>query len=152
MSHGFVRDMLTVDSQKMHLQLGAFLSGSLLLGISWIASLIFELQEIASLASLVSALLLGAPLVVNAMKDLWQSRLEMNELAALSFMASLGTAQYQVAAVIALFLVGSEMIEYRSQLGARKNLQALLRLAPRKALVKKRRRLRGGRCDHSLPR
>jgi Cd2+/Zn2+-exporting ATPase len=33
--------------------------------------------------------------------------------------------------------VGSELIEYRSQLGARKNLQALLRLAPRKARVQR---------------
>jgi Cd2+/Zn2+-exporting ATPase len=129
--------MLTVDSQKMRLQLGVFLFGGLLLGISWVATFLFERQEIAVLVALLAAVLLGAPLVYNAIKDLWQGRLEMNELAALSFMASLGTAQYQVAAVIALFLVGAELIEFRSQLGARKNLQALLRLAPSKARIQR---------------
>ena len=57
----------------------------------------------------------------------------MNELAALSFVVALGSRQYQAAALIAFFLIASQLIEYRSQFGARKNIEALLRLAPQKA-------------------
>jgi len=137
MPHGFVRDMIEADTRNFRLQLGACLMGGLLLGISYISNFLFDYSELSAVVSLTAALLLGAPLVYNALKDLWLDRMEMNELAALSFVVSVASAQYQVAAWIALFLVGSQLIEYRSQLGARKNLEALLRLAPRKAWVQR---------------
>jgi len=138
MPHGFVRDMLKTDNENFRLQLGACLLGSLLLGISYISNFLFDYPEFSAFVSLPAAVLLGAPLVYNALKDLWLNRIEMNELAALSFVASLASSQYKVAALIALFLVGSQLIEYRSQLGAQKNLEALLKLSPRKAWVQTR--------------
>lgn len=137
MPHGFVRDILDANTVNFRLQLGACLSGALLLGVSYISFFIFNDQELAAFVSLFAALLLGAPLVFNAFIDLWRNRVEMNELAALSFVVSMASTQYQVASWIALFLVGSELIEYKSQLGARKNLEALLRLAPQTAWVQR---------------
>jgi Cd2+/Zn2+-exporting ATPase len=135
MAHGFVKEMLDAEPQNFRLTLGACLLGGLLLGISYLALLVFDQVELSAMVSLAAAILLGSPLVYNALKDLWLNRLEMNELAALSFIVSLGSTQYQTAALIAFFLVGAQLIEYRSQLGARKNLEALLRLAPQKAWV-----------------
>ncbi|BBO68410.1 ATPase P [Desulfosarcina alkanivorans] len=137
MAHGFVREMMQADSANFRLQLGACLLGGLLLGVSYLSAWVLDQVELAALVSLSAAILLGAPLVYNALKDLWRDRLEMNELAALSFVVSLGSTQYQTAALIAFFLVGAQLIEYRSQLGARKNLEALLRLAPQRAWVQR---------------
>jgi Cd2+/Zn2+-exporting ATPase len=137
MAHGFVREMLEVEPRNFHLTLGACLLGGLLLGVSYVALLVFDQTELSAMVSLSAAILLGSPLVYNALKDLWLNRLEMNELAALSFIVSLGSTQYQTAALIAFFLVGAQLIEFRSQLGARKNLEALLRLAPQKAWVRR---------------
>jgi Cd2+/Zn2+-exporting ATPase len=135
MAHGFVREMLEADPRNVRLTLGACLLGGLLLGVSYLALLAFDQAELSAMVSLSAAILLGTPLVYNAFKDLWLNRLEMNELAALSFIVSLGSTQYQTAALIGFFLVGAQLIEYRSQLGARKNLEALLRLRPHKAWV-----------------
>jgi len=135
MAHGFVRDMVEAKTGKFRLQLGICLTGGIVLINSYVAGLLFELPELSVFISLAAAILLGTPLVYNALKDLWLNRVEMNELAALSFVASFGSGQYQIAALIALFLVGSELIEYRSQLGARKNIEALLKLTPHRAFV-----------------
>lgn len=137
MPHGFVREMMEPDAGKFHLQLGVCLMGGLLLAISYPAEIFLRHMELSATIALISALMLGAPLVVNALKDLWFNRIEMNELAALSFMVSLGSNQYRAAAFIALFLVGAHLIEYRAQLGARKNLEDLLRLTPHRALVQR---------------
>ncbi len=138
MAHGFVRHIIEADTGNLRLQLGACLVGTMLLGLSYISGVFFDYPEMPAFVALFAAILLGAPLVFNALKDLWLNRTEMNELAALSFVVSIAVAQYQVAAWIALFLVGSQLIEYRSQLGARKNIEALLRLAPRKAWVQRK--------------
>jgi len=137
MAHGFVREMLDAEPNHFRLTLGACLFGGLLLIVSYLALIVFDQVELSAMVSLAAAILLGSPLVYNAIKALWLNRLEMNELAALSFIVSLGSTQYQTAALIAFFLVGAQLIEYRSQLGARKNLEALLRLAPQKAWVKR---------------
>jgi Cd2+/Zn2+-exporting ATPase len=133
MAHGFVRQMLEAEPGNFRLTLVVCLLGGLLLGVSYLALLVFDQPELSAMVSLSAAILLGSPLVYNALKDLWFNRMEMNELAALSFIVSLGSTQYQTAALIAFFLVGAQLIEYRSQLGARKNIEALLRLRPQKA-------------------
>ncbi|WP_419661144.1 CadA: predicted cadmium-transporting ATPase [Desulfosarcina variabilis str. Montpellier] len=135
MPHGFVRDMIAADACNFRLQLAACLIGGLLLGVSYLSAMVFDGVELPSLAAFGAALLLGSPLVYSALSDLWNDRTEMNELAALSFVVALGSRQYQAAALIAFFLIASQLIEYRSQFGARKNIEALLRLAPQKAWV-----------------
>jgi len=127
--------MLT-DRAHFRLQLGACIVGALLLGVSYISHVLFAEPDLSAFVSLSAAVLLGAPLVISALRDLWLNRIEMNELAALSFLVSLGSSQYKVAAIIALFLFGSQLIEYQSEFGARKSLESLFRLTPRKASVR----------------
>ncbi|MBD3346875.1 MAG: cadmium-translocating P-type ATPase [Chitinivibrionales bacterium] len=136
MAHGFVKQMLENESRRFHLQVITCLMGGFFLFNSYLASFLFDKSEYGDFCALPAALFLGTPLVFHALKDLWDQRLEMNELAALSFIASFSTGEYRVAAFIALFMIVSTLIEYRSQLGARKNLEALLRLSPSLARIK----------------
>jgi len=111
MAHGFVREMLDAEPQNFRLTLGACLFGGLLLGVSYLALLVFDQVELSAIVSLAAVILLISPLIYNELKDLWVNRLEMNELAALSFIVSLGSTQYQTAAMIAFFLVGAQLIQ-----------------------------------------
>ncbi len=133
MAHSFLKKMLETESNRFQLQIVSCLLGGVLLLNYFIASFIFKDDTIYSLLAIASALLLGVPLVWQALIDLWHGRAEMNELAALSFLASFSIGEYPTAAIIAFFMVISQLIEYRSQLGARKNIESLLRLSPNKA-------------------
>ncbi len=129
--------MLETESDRFQVQLYGCLAGGFFLVNSYLADFILRKPELSALLSLVSALLLGMPLIYHALRDLLARQLEMNELAALSFVASFGTGNYQAAAFIAFFMIITQLIEYRSQLGARKNIEALMRLSPQKARVER---------------
>lgn len=55
MPHGFVRDMLEVDTRNFRLMLGACLIGGLLLGVSYLSNLLFQYTELTALVSLSAA-------------------------------------------------------------------------------------------------
>jgi hypothetical protein len=76
MPHGFVREMLSADRNHFRLTLCACLFGGLLLGVSYLALLMFDQVELSAMVSLTAALLLGSPLVYNELKDLWLNRLD----------------------------------------------------------------------------
>ena len=60
MPHGFARDMIAADAGNFRLQLAACLIGGLLLGVSYLSAMIFDVVELPSLAALGAALLLGS--------------------------------------------------------------------------------------------
>ncbi|MBD3316068.1 MAG: heavy metal translocating P-type ATPase, partial [Chitinivibrionales bacterium] len=134
MAHAFVKKMLETEAQRYRLQMIACIAGSFVLANSYLAARLYG-PEISALLALSAAVLLGAPLIYHALVDLLSESVELNELAALSFVAAFCTAEYNVAAMIALFMVISQLIEFRSQVGARRNIEALLRLAPKRVLV-----------------
>jgi Cd2+/Zn2+-exporting ATPase len=150
MAHSFVKDMIETETHRFRIQMIVCLAGGFVLTNSYLASRLYG-PEIAAMLAMGAALLLGAPLVVHALTDLLSQSLELNELAALSFVAAFCTAQYQVAAVIALFMVVSQLIEFRSQLGARRSIEALLRLAPKRVLVERSGELREIDADRVRP-
>jgi Cd2+/Zn2+-exporting ATPase len=133
MVHKYLKKMIHNESRQFYFQLTLFFIGACFLVNSVLAGYLFSLPEIPVMLAFVAALFLGGPIIVNAAVDLWFSRNEMNELVALSILAALCSGEYQVAAVIALFMMISVLLEYRSQLGARKNIESLLRLSPQKA-------------------
>lgn len=137
MAHDFLNKMLESESGRFRVQLYGCLAGGFFLMNSYLADFILKKVELSALLSLVAALLLGMPLVYHALRDLLDRQLEMNELAALSFVASFGAGNYQAAAFIAFFMIVTQLIEYRSQMGARKNIEALMRLSPQKARIER---------------
>lgn len=133
MAHRFLQKMLRADTHTFQGRILICLLGVVLLGNAFAARILFPQEPISDLLAALSALLLGGPLLYQAAIDLWRGASEMNELAALGFLAAFSSTQYKTAAAIAFFMLLSQLLEYRSQLGARKAIEALLRLAPRTA-------------------
>ena len=134
MPHNFVKDVVEAETGKAGVQIVAALVGGVLLVNSLVAGAIFDHPSCADLLAMTAAILLGAPLVYQALVDLWHERMEMNELAALAVVAAFATGRYLTAGAVAFFMIISVLIEYRSALGARKSIESLIRLTPTKAL------------------
>lgn len=85
------------------------------------------------LLAMLGALLLGAPIVVHAIKSLIQRHAHMDELVALAIVAAFVTQKYATAGFVAFFMLLSELIETRTALGARASIESLIKLTPTKA-------------------
>src|SRR5690606_36252222 len=77
--------------------------------------------------------LLGAPLVWTAVKDLMKGKLFMNELIALAVIAAFARGNYLEAAAVAFFTIIAVLIENRTALGARASIESLIRITPTRA-------------------
>jgi Cd2+/Zn2+-exporting ATPase len=82
---------------------------------------------------MLGALLLGAPVVIHAIKSLLQGESHMDELAALGIVAAFATQEYVAAGLIGFFMLLSELVETRTALGARASIESLIRLTPVRA-------------------
>ncbi len=83
MAHDFVKEMIGSERGHAGAQITIMLAGGFLLITSMGASLIFAKPFYGGIVAMVAAVLLGTPLVLQAVRDLWRGRTEMNELAAL---------------------------------------------------------------------
>jgi Cd2+/Zn2+-exporting ATPase len=116
------------------------LLGGVLLIVAALASLLLpgngpdEQSFHAALVAAVAAIMLGGPIVLDALKGLWQGRVQVNQLAAVAIVAAFATPMYQTAGWIAFFMSLSTLIESRTALGARRTIERLLRLTPTKAI------------------
>jgi Zn2+/Cd2+-exporting ATPase len=85
------------------------------------------------LFAMLGAILLGAPIIVHAIRSLFRGKSQMDELAALGIIAAFVTGEYIAAGLIGFFMLLSELIETRTALGARASIESLIRLTPVKA-------------------
>ncbi|MCH8964768.1 MAG: cation-translocating P-type ATPase [Planctomycetes bacterium] len=125
----------------------AMLLGAVLVFLSYIAPWIYSDQNLrvieggretmrgfhADLMALVGALMLGAPLIWTAVKNLWRGEMHMDELVAMAVLAAIAIGDYREAGLIAFFMIIVELIESRSALGARAAIASLIHLTPEKA-------------------
>ncbi len=143
-SHDFVKEELQLESQqgRISLQIVATLLGGVLLIAGVAARFIFEgsvgadgemTNIYADTLGMFSALLLGTPLVIVAIKDLARGHYHMNELVALAVLAAFVMGWYIEAAAIAFFMIISVLIENRTALGARASIESLVRITPTRA-------------------
>ena len=135
MAHQHVKEDLELQEQtgRVSLQILATLVGGTLLICSVIAQFLFDGEFYPAVLGFVSAILLGAPLVWIAIKDLLHGHMHMNELVALAVLAAFATAQYQEAAAIAFFMIISVLIENRTALGAAASIESLVKITPTRA-------------------
>ncbi len=146
MAHDFVEEGLQIESQtgRISLQILATLFGGVLLIASLVAVLVFEDREQSDLLAMISAILLGAPLVWVALKDLWHGHMHFNELVALAVAAAFAMGRpegaedalfsgYHEAASIAFFMIISVLIESRTALGAQASIESLVKITPTRA-------------------
>lgn len=121
------------ETGRVGLQIIATLIGGTFLLSSVAAGFLFDSDFYPTSLSLVSAMLLGSPLVWVAMKDLLDGRAHMNELVALAVLAAFAIGSYQEAAAISFFTILSVLIENRTALGAQASIESLVRITPTRA-------------------
>jgi Cd2+/Zn2+-exporting ATPase len=80
-----------------------------------------------------AAVLLGAPLVAAALRDLVRGQAGMNALVALAVAGAAASGNYQESAAVALFMIVSGLIEKRTAIGAQASIESLIKLSPTKA-------------------
>ena len=96
MAHDHIKHDLEIQDQtgRVTLQIMATLVGGALLVCSAAAQVLFDHEFYPAALGLMSALLLGAPLVWVAVKDLMRGHTHMNELVALAVMAAIAIGRW----------------------------------------------------------
>ncbi len=147
MAHEHVSKSVKEESAYSSLFVFAMLLGGVLIFLSYVAPWIYTDQYLrvveggdevmrnthADLMALAGALMLGAPLVWTALKNLWRGEMHMDELVAMAVLAAIAVGDYREAGLIAFFMIIVELIESRSAMGARAAIASLIHLTPEKA-------------------
>ena len=141
MAHDVLHDSVKAQTGRATLLIIGILSGGVLVVLSYIADWAFAAHTTpdgrnfySDSLALVGALLLGAPIVIYAIKELLRGHSHMDELVALAVVAAIASLDYKAAGVVAFFLLMANLIETRTALGAQASIESLLRLAPKKAV------------------
>jgi Cd2+/Zn2+-exporting ATPase len=92
-----------------------------------------QASTVASVSAFLGAIILGYPIVVTAVKDLYRGVLSINELVAIAVLAAFATGDYKSAGVVAFFMLLGEIIETNTAEGARASIESLIKLTPTKA-------------------
>jgi len=110
------------------------LAGGVLLINSWLARFFYGSGSFnTEFLAMAGAILLGAPIVLHAIKSLIKKQMHMDELVALAIIAAFATQNYVTAGVVAFFMLLSQLIESRTALGARASIESLIKLTPTRA-------------------
>lgn len=141
MAHDHVKHLVEEESKRANALIIATFVGGVLLINAALAQFLFDKPQYSDLLAMIAAMLLGAPLIWQAAKDLWAGQTHMNELAALGVLAAFalgasgaeGHGGYLTAGGIAFFMIIAVLIETRTALGARKSIESLIRITPTRA-------------------
>jgi Cd2+/Zn2+-exporting ATPase len=137
--HLHFKDDIAVDQThgkqvRVSIALLATMAGGVLVINSGIAKYVYGSGDFNTVfLAMAGAILLGTPIVLNAIKSLIQREAHMDELVALAIIAAFATGKYLEAGVVAGFMLLSELIETRTALGARASIESLIKLTPTKA-------------------
>jgi len=149
MAHAHLKDIKAETLRASSLLIGTLMGGMLVLSsfiidFPAVSNALFQQQitfgpdgrthnPYSDIIALIGALLLGVPLVWNAIRCLAHGHNHMDELVALAVVAAIALGDYKEAGIIAFFMVISNLIETRTALGARASIETLLRLTPETA-------------------
>jgi len=109
------------------------LVGATLLVCAFVAGMLWPQPLYAALPAAIAVVLLGAPLVWTAFRDLANGQVGMNALVALAVVGAAATGRYQESAAVALLMTLSGVLERRTAVGAEASIESLIRIAPTKA-------------------
>ncbi|MBI2946501.1 MAG: cation-translocating P-type ATPase [Verrucomicrobia bacterium] len=88
---------------------------------------------IANFSAMIGAIILGYPIIWTSYKDLRRGVLSINELVSIAVLAAFSSGQYEIAGLVAFFMLMGEIIETRTAAGARASIESLIKLTPTKA-------------------
>ncbi|MHC4443453.1 MAG: heavy metal translocating P-type ATPase [Planctomycetota bacterium] len=128
-----LKESIEAQTTLSSLLLIATLMGGILVINSFVVQWVFADPRISDIFALLGAILLGTPLVLHALKHLFEGEMHMDELVAMAVVAAIAIEKYQEAGVIAFFMIISTLIETRTALGARASIESLIRLTPARA-------------------
>ena len=112
------------------------LIGGAMIANSYFLKLFFPDQIFAAeLSAMIGAVVLTIPIFITAFKDLMHGRVHMNELVALSILASMTQGNFASAGIIAFLLLIGIIIESRTASGAQRSIEELIKLTPHTATV-----------------
>ena len=133
----FKQDIAAEHTYSKQIRVSIALLGTLAGGMLLISSGIARSKYLYGIGSFQSeflamagAILLGAPIVLHAIKSIIKKEMHMDELVALAILAAFATGKYATAGIVAFFMLLSELIETRTALGARASIESLIRLTP----------------------
>ncbi len=136
----FKQDIAAEHTHSKQIRVSIALLGTLAGGMLLISSGIARSKYLygsgsfqSELLAMVGAILLGAPIVLHAIKSIIKKEMHMDELVALAILAAFATGKYATAGIVAFFVLLSELIETRTALGARASIESLIKLTPTKA-------------------
>ena len=118
------------------LRLSTAILGGILVLNSYLAQALFGdgLDPFAiELSAVLGAIILGAPILLSAIRDLFQGKVYMNELVALALIAAFARGEYRTAGAVAFFMLITITIERKTAKGAEASIESLVRLTPRRA-------------------
>ncbi len=136
----FKQDIAAEHTHSKQIRISIALLGTLAGGMLLISSGIARWRYLygsgsfqSEFLAMVGAILLGAPIVLHAIKSIIKKEMHMDELVALAILAAFATGNYATAGIVAFFMLVSELIETRTALGARTSIESLIKLTPTKA-------------------
>jgi len=126
---------LESETGRLSFQILATLLGGVLLVCAALGYVLYSTPDgdIAGMLAGLATVLLGAPLVYVAARDMWQGQTRMNELVAMAVLAAFAMGWYGIAGPIAFIMVIAVLIENRTALGAKASIESLIRITPTRA-------------------
>ncbi len=113
--------------------LATFLGGTLILN-AYLAQIVLRISpQVAALSAFVGAVLLGAPIISKSVKSLLHGKIHMEELVSIAIIGCFALEDYKTAGAVAFIMLGAELIQSRTALGARAAIEGLIRLTPTRA-------------------
>lgn len=112
-----------------------FIGGALVLNSylwSWLVegNIPQDQKIISTLCAMLGAAFLSYRLFYRTTKAVLKGRIYIGEMASLAILACFAIGNYQVAGIVAFFLMLAELLETRSAMGARSAVESLIRLTP----------------------
>ena len=89
---------------------------------------------VADMSAAIGAIILAAPIIWSAIRDLLHGHMHVDELVALAVLAAMAQGDFRTAGVVAFFMLMSLVIETRTAQGAHAAIEGLIRMTPTKAM------------------
>jgi len=113
---------------------GQAMIGGIFVANSYLLSWFQPDQLLASdISAAIGSLILALPIFIEAVKDLTQGKIQMNELVAIAVLASFAGGDFKSAGLICFFLMIAIIIESRTASGAQRSIEELIKLTPKAA-------------------
>jgi heavy metal translocating P-type ATPase len=120
-------------ARRLERRLSIALAGGVLLGASWLVRLLGAHPQLAQVPAAIGAVLLVAPLLAGAWREIRRGRPSGDALASLAVLAAIATANYLAAGFLALFLWTANLVLSRTAWGAQRAIRDLIDLTPETA-------------------